>query len=228
MDNRIKAKAGSWRRIGLTGGIGTGKTTVSQYLTAAYQLPVLDADVYARQAVESGSAILKRIVDRYGRDVLRAEGSLDRRRLGQIVFNDPPERRWLEQQIHPYVRERFAAELDRLANGSAGVPKRCPVAGLTQTVVLAIPLLFESQLTELVTEVWVVYCPLAQQLERVVGRDAIAPQEAQARINSQMPLSEKAALADIILDNSSTQDALFRQVDAALTASPNSQASDFS
>ena len=227
MFNIIKAEAEGWRRIGLTGGIGTGKTTVSQYLAEAYQLPILDADFYARRAVEPGSAILGRVAERYGAEVLRTDGNLNRRRLGQIVFNDPLERQWLEQQIHPYVRQMFATDLARLEDGDAGgVPAPCPVEELAQTVVLAIPLLFESQLTSLVTEVWVVSCSREQQLERVVGRDRISPQAAQARIDSQMPLTEKVALADVILDNSSTEEALLQQVDDALKYPPATEKTD--
>ena len=94
---------GNWRRIGLTGGIASGKSTVSRYLEERYGLPVLDADIYARQAVVVGSPILWALRDRYGAAVLQADGSLDRRQLGQIVFNDLEERRWLERQIHPFV-----------------------------------------------------------------------------------------------------------------------------
>ena len=98
------------RIIGLTGGIGTGKTTVSHYLATAYQLPVLDADIYARVAVQLGSPVLKAIAERHGLDILLPDCTLNRQKLGQIIFSNPDERRWLEQQIHPYVRERLEAD----------------------------------------------------------------------------------------------------------------------
>ncbi len=85
------------RIIGLTGGIGTGKTTVSDYLALHHRLPVLDADIYAREAVQPGSSVLNEIAERYGRDILLPDGTLNRRSLGNIVFNNPDERRWLEQ-----------------------------------------------------------------------------------------------------------------------------------
>ena len=119
------------RIIGLTGGIGTGKSTVSHYLTTAYHLPVLDADIYAREAVQLGSPVLKAIAQRYGSDILLADGTLNRRQLGQIVFSSPDERRWLEQQIHPYVRDRILAEINTLERSHS------------PTVVLVVPLLFE-------------------------------------------------------------------------------------
>lgn len=190
------------RRIGLTGGIGTGKTTVARYLADTYQLPVLDADIYAREAVQLGSPILDEIIKHFGVSVLQRDGTLNRQQLGKIVFNYPDERQWLEEQIHPYVRERFETEL---------------VTQVTPTVVLALPLLFEAEMTDLVTEIWVVTCSPEQQLQRIIARDALPVEQAKARLNSQLPLTEKAARADIVLDNSSTREALFKQVDTALS-----------
>ena len=189
--------------IGLTGGIGTGKTTVSNYLATAYQLPVLDADVYAREAVQLGSPILDKIVKHYGAEIQLPSGNLNRQRLGEIVFSNPEQKRWLEEQIHPYVRDRFQSELATLTDS---------------TVVLVIPLLFEAGLTNLVTEIWVVSCSAQQQLKRIQERNSLALEQAQARINSQLPLTQKVALANVVLDNSSTVDALFKQVDVALNS----------
>ena len=199
----------SQRRIGLTGGIGTGKTTVSNYLARHYQLPVLDADIYAREAVEPGSPILSQIFARYGADIQLPDRTLNRKRLGEIIFNNPSEKQWLEQQIHPYVRDRFQSELNTL---------------VAPTVVLVIPLLFEADMTDLVSQIWVVTCSVEQQLHRIMERDSAAfPQEnrlsleqAQARINNQLPLQEKVAGADVVLDNSSTPEALLKQIDLAL------------
>ena len=213
-----------WRRIGLTGGIASGKSTVSRYLETHYRLPVLDADVYARQAVAPGSRILRQVCDRYGTAVQQADGRLNRSQLGQIIFNDVAERRWLEGQIHPFVRAAFVQDVERLESGEWIDPndtqetKEHPEgAGLVdKTVVLAIPLLFEVEMTELVSEVWVVTCPPEVQLARLMKRDRISKQDAQARIASQMPLSEKVALADVVLDNGATPETLFQQVDTAL------------
>ena len=190
------------RIIGLTGGIATGKTTVSKHLSTVHQLPVLDADVYARAAVQPGSPILRAIADRYGADILLPNGALDRQRLGNIVFQDAAERDWLEQQIHPYVRDRFAKAMSDFTDN--------------QTVVHAVPLLFEAGLTDQATEIWVVACPEAQQLARLMQRDRLSLEQAKARIISQMPLAEKVARADIVLDNSGEVDALLAKVDRAL------------
>lgn len=191
------------RIIGLTGGIATGKTTVSRYLADHYQLPILDADVYARQAVAPGSPILTAIAERYGSDILLPNGHLNRRQLGAIVFQSPAEKQWLEAQIHPFVRDRFAQAMAQLP------PE--------QTVVHAIPLLFEAKLAAQVSEVWVVTCEPQQQLERVMERDRLSRNQAQARIDSQMPLAEKVALADVVINNSGTLVELYSQVDQAFS-----------
>ncbi|PSB27876.1 dephospho-CoA kinase [Stenomitos frigidus] len=198
------------RLIGLTGGIGMGKTTVSNYLATVHKLPVLDADVYAREAVEPGLPVLVEIAERYGAGVLLPDGTLDRHRLGDIIFSSPPERLWLEQQIHPHVR-------DRLIEAMHALSRQEPSPSI---VVLVIPLLFEARMTDLVTETWVVRCPEAQQMERLIARDHLSLQQARARIDSQMSIQKKAAHADLVLDNASTLEHLFRQVDAGLLKQP--------
>ncbi|MEQ8468901.1 MAG: dephospho-CoA kinase [Coleofasciculus sp. E1-EBD-02] len=190
------------RIIGLTGGIGTGKTTVSNYLADTYQLPILDADIYARDAVQPGSPVLNRIITRYGSEVQLADRTLNRKRLGEIVFPNPGERQWLEQQIHPYVRDRIESQLSILES---------------PTVVLVIPLLFEANMTDLVTEIWVVCCSVEQQIQRIRERDRLSLEQAQSRLNSQLPLAEKVARADVVLDNSYTRESLLQQVDHALS-----------
>jgi dephospho-CoA kinase len=197
------------RLIGLTGGIATGKTTVANYLATVHQLPILDADRYAREAVQPGSAILRRIVERYGPTILADGEHLDRQHLGDIVFQDNQERRWLEAQIHPYVGQCFQDMLAALQDQS--------------TIILVIPLLFEAQLeaqiaqiTGQITEIWVVSCSPQQQLERLLQRDHFSLEAAQARIQAQMSLAQKCDCADQVLDNSSTLAALLNQVDQAL------------
>ncbi len=189
------------RLIGLTGGIGTGKTTVADYLADRYALPVLDADIYAREAVAQGSQILSAIFQRYGNQVKSADGSLNRSALGEIIFNHPQEKQWLEQQIHPFVRDRFAQELQQLKS---------------KIVVLSIPLLFEANLMALVTEIWVVSCDRSLQIRRLQQRNGLTPQQAATRIASQMSLAQKVALADVVLTNNAGLAELYAQVDVAL------------
>jgi dephospho-CoA kinase len=190
------------RIIGLTGGIATGKTTVANYLANAYKLPILDADIYARDAVSVGSPILAAIVQRYGEQIISPDGNLNRQKLGEIIFTHLDERHWVENLIHPYVDDRF---LKAIAESSS------------QILVLVIPLLFEAQMTNLVTEIWVVHCSNSQQLQRLIQRNQLTPEQAQSRIDSQLSLAEKAARADVVLDNSYTLETLLNQVDVALT-----------
>jgi dephospho-CoA kinase len=197
------ARTNQQRRIGLTGGIGMGKTAVSDYV-AAKQIPILDADVYAREAVEPGSAVLAEIVARYGASILLPDDTLDRRRLAGIIFDSPPEKIWLEQQIHPFVRDRMETELSRLADA--------PV------LLLVVPLLFEARMTDLVTEIWVVRTKKEQQKQRLKERDRLNPSEIRARIDGQMEIERKVQQADVVLDNSLTLEALYQQVDRALGA----------
>ena len=201
------------RAIGLTGGIATGKTAISNYLADTYKFPILDADIYAREAVNPGSPILNSIVERYGADILLPDGNLNRSELGHIIFCNASEQQWLEQQIHPYVRRRFV-EATQIC-----IAALSQVSQNTLTFVLVVPLLFEAQMTDLCTEIWVVYCSPEVQLERLMQRDGLSCDRASARINAQMPIAQKCQKADVVLDNSSTLDSLFLQVDAQLTSS---------
>jgi len=196
-----KTGANQQRRIGLTGGIGMGKTAISSYL-AAQQIPVLDADIYAREAVEPNSRVLAEVMSRYGTNIVLPDGNLDRPRLAEIIFTSPAEKTWLEQQIHPFVRDRLETELRRLAES--------PI------LLLVIPLLFEAQMTDLTTEVWVVHIPQAQQEQRLKARDRLNIDQIRARIDGQMAIAQKVRQADVVLDNSSSLEALYQQVDQAL------------
>jgi len=199
-------------RIGLTGGIATGKSTVGQLLAGRFGLPVLDADLFARGALAPGSPAAQAVLARYGEPVAAkpvAAGTgdaIDRAALGRIVFADPVERRWLEQLVHPLVRQCFEAELQRLAHA--------PV------VVLMIPLLFETGLESLCSEVWLVTCSPETQLQRLIGRDGLPEHEARARIAAQWPLARKQALADRLIHNDGDPEALEQQLAAALALNP--------
>jgi dephospho-CoA kinase len=187
------------RIIGITGGIATGKTTVSNYLHTAYGLPILDADIYAREALSV--EMVAAIASRYGDRVLMSDHTLDRETLGRIIFEDATERQWLESQIHPYVRERLEATAKQHK---------------PSTVAMVIPLLFEASMQDLVTEIWVVTCTVEQQLTRLMQRNNLTEREAQQRIASQMQLAQKITLADVVIDNSKTDAELFQEIDIAL------------
>ena len=186
------------RLIGLTGGIATGKTTVSNYLRDRYGLPILDADIYAKEAVEIDSPIFQKIIQRYGSEIQLENRALNRTKLGDIIFNNTDEKVWLEAQIHPYVRKRFQEVIDSLDN---------------QIIVLSIPLLIEANLIHLVSEIWVVYCDYEQQIQRLQQRNHLTEQQAIARIKNQLPLAEKIIRADVVLDNSGSLEYLYQQID---------------
>ena len=200
---------GAQRRIGLTGGIATGKSTVGRLLEAE-GLPVLDADHYAREVLAPGRPGTAAVLQRYG-DSVRADGTgpewptIDRGALGSIVFSDPSEKRWLEQLVHPLVRQRFDQALAELTT--------------EPTVVLMIPLLFEAGLEGLCSEIWLVDCDEAQQLERLTQRDGLGTLEAEARIKAQWPLAKKRPLSDVLIDNrvsNRSEDRLRRSIQIVL------------
>jgi dephospho-CoA kinase len=204
---RARFQGSEQRRIGLTGGIATGKSTVGQLLAGRFGLPVLDADLFARGALAPGSPAAQAVLARYGEPVAAGAGdAIDRAALGRIVFADPVERRWLEQLVHPLVRQCFEAELQRLAHA--------PV------VVLMIPLLFEAGLESLCSEVWLVTCSPETQLQRLIGRDGLLEHEARARNAAQWPLDRKQALADRLIHNDGDPEALEQQLAAALALNP--------
>lgn len=195
------------RRIGLTGGIASGKSSVARLLAQEHGLPLLDADVEARQALAPGSPAARVVVDRFGAAVV-APGSapaaavLNRAALGQIVFQDARQRAWLEQLVHPIVRTRLAQQLQALA----GAP----------VVVLVVPLLFEAGLQGQCSEVWLVDCDAQQQLARLMARDGLTAAGAQARIAAQWPLARKRPLAQVLIDNRGRPEDLPAQVARAL------------
>jgi len=195
--------------VGLTGGIATGKSTVSEILR---QLggEIFDADRLARDVVEPEQPAWKQIVAEFGRGVVTAEGALDRKRLGAIVFADPERRKRLEAITHPAIRARFQARLDELAaQGFAGI------------VVFDAPVMIESGNYKNMDRLVVVVTDDATQAARLQERDGTDEAEGRRKIASQMPLAEKAKLADYVIDNSGAPEATaaeVRRVFAALMA----------
>ncbi len=186
------------RIIGLTGGIATGKSAVGKIL-ATNGFPIADADIIARAAVAPGFLALTQIAQRYGSLVLLDDGNLNRSALAKILFHDPVERQWIEQCIHPFVRQKLIDFCNE-----------------HQEACLIIPLLFEAKMTDLVTEIWVVTCSPEVQRQRLAQRDHLDAQQIEARLQSQWPLAQKEALATVILDNNGDLDSLVLQVHRAL------------
>ena len=196
---------GDWppqRRIGLTGGIASGKSSVAALLKKR-GCPVLDADVFAREALTPGTSASNAVVARYGKRVQKDETSeIDRAGLASIVFNDPNERSWLEQLVHPIVQRRFDDALRALPDA--------PI------VILMIPLLFEAGLEAWCSEIWVVRCTALQQKERLMARNNYTDTEATQRIAAQWPIDIKAQRADSVINNIGLIDDLNDQLDALL------------
>jgi len=179
-------------RIGLTGGVASGKSTVAAAF-AALGVPVIDADALARAVVEPGRPALAAIAREFGPGYLLADGTLDRRRLRELVFADPARRRALEAIVHPAVR---AAEAEALAGVSAPY------------VVIAIPLLAETGQRGRFDRVLVVDCPEALQESRLMARDGIGAAVAAAMLAAQATRAERLAIADDVIENTGTHAAL--------------------
>ena len=195
--------------VGLTGGIATGKSTVSEILRQL-GCEIIDADRLARDVVEPEQPAWKQIVADFGRGVVNADGTLDRKKLGAIVFADPDRRKRLEAITHPAIRARFQARLDELAaQGFAGI------------VVFDAPVMIESGNYKNMDRLVVVVTDDATQAGRLQERDGTDEAEGRRKIASQMPLAEKAKLADYVIDNSGDREATaaeVRRVFAALMA----------
>jgi dephospho-CoA kinase len=176
--------------VGLTGGIASGKSTVSRMLADA-GARIIDADVLARQVVAPGQPALAAVVDHFGSGVLKSDGTLDRDRLAAEVFADPSQKAALERIVHPAVAKAMKA---RLAKIEATAPR--------SIVVLDVPLLFEAGMDAGLDLVVMVDAPEMVQLERLMKRNGLSRAEALARIRAQMPMAEKRRRADEIIDNS--------------------------
>lgn len=174
--------------LGLTGGIASGKSTVSDMLREL-GYTVIDADVEARLAVKKGEPAYEKIINTFGEEILLEDGEIDRQRLGSIIFHDKEKRQALNNIVHPAVRRNMTSKKEEAISKGAEV------------VVLDIPLLFESKLTYMVEKTLLVYVDDEVQLQRLMKRNDLVESEALARIQSQMPLSEKIALADAVIDN---------------------------
>ena len=187
-------------RVGLTGGIGSGKSEVARRL-AEHGAVLIDADVAAREVVVPGSPGLAQVVEAFGPGVLRTDGSLNRERLGEIVFADPRLRAELNAIVHPLVRE-WMQEAERAAVQADG----------DAVVVHDVPLLAESRGKAGFDVVIVVDVPADVQVERLVGQRGMTAEQARARMAAQASREQRLAVADIVIDNSGSLDDLDRRV----------------
>lgn len=190
------------RLVGLTGGIGTGKSSVSNHFKA-HSIPVVDADLVARDVLKKGTGGWKKVVAAFGEDILQVNGEVDRPKLGQIVFSDPAKRQLLNRLLAPYISSGILWEVLKLWM------KGCKV------IVLDIPLLFEAKMDKWTNPIIVVWVDPETQLQRLMARDRTSMEDAKNRINAQMPLDLKRSKADIVIDNTGSLEDLnenFRKV----------------
>jgi dephospho-CoA kinase len=183
-------------KIGLTGGIGSGKSTVCR-LFAEFGIPIVDADLIARQLVEPGQPALSIIADTFGREMLNQDGSLNRARLRDAVFTDADKKRELDGIMHPLVYAQIAAEVNTLT---------------ADYCVIAVPLLLESKNPYAVDRVLLIDCPVDLQIARVTARDKLTRQQVQAIIDSQMSRQERLSKADDVIENIAGPEQLAEQV----------------
>lgn len=189
--------------IGLTGSIATGKSTIANMLKE-YGLPIVDADLVARQVVEPGTETLAKIEESFGADVIKEDGTMDREKVGSIIFQQPEKRQVLNSIIHPAIRAEMLRQRDEyIANGEPHV-------------VMDIPLLFESKLQHFVEKILVVSVKEETQLTRLMERNGFSEEEARARIATQLPIQVKVQGADAIVYNDGTLEQSKEQLDAIL------------
>lgn len=184
--------------VGLTGGIGSGKSTVARAF-GSLGIGWVDADDVAREVVMPGEPALAAIREHFGNDVLHADGTLNRAALRSIVFDNPTERKWLESVTHPRVRERILVHLERLQRQSP-------------YVLLVSPLLFESGQDKLVDRTVVVDVPLELQLSRTRARDDVSEAQVHAILAAQLPREERLTKANDVIDNSGDHASMMQQV----------------
>lgn len=189
--------------IGLTGSIASGKSTIS-LMFDDYNIPVIDADKISREVVNPGEGAYDKIIQAFGPEIVQADEMIDRKKLGSIIFADEEKRKQLNDIVHPAVRKRMLERRDAFIK--AGI--KC--------VVLDIPLLYESKLTHFVNKTLVVFVDEKVQLNRLMERDGYGEAEALQRIQSQIPVNEKAKLADAFIDNNGTKYESYNQLEKVL------------
>ena len=187
---------GKQRRIGITGGIASGKTIIGDFLFQAKQWPILDADLYAHEALSPENEIAKKVYLRYGSKIIKNSSKnnqvINRKALAKIVFQNEIEKKWLEGIIHPFVNKRIEEELEKLKSNSI--------------VILIIPLLFEKNYTCLCSEICYIDCSRGMQLKRLQSREQLSLEEANQRIDAQWDNALKKKFADHIINNSNNDE----------------------
>lgn len=190
-------------KIGLTGSIGTGKSTVSKLLRER-GIAVIDADLLAREIVKKGQECLNDLKNVFGNQVLTSDGELDRKKLGQIVFSDDSKLELLNSVTHPHIRRRMKAQMNELESKN------------NKVLVLDIPLLFEAKMEDLVDIILVVFAKEEIQIKRIMERDNCTQEEAMRIIKTQISQQDKISKSDYTIDNSGTIEELKEKLNGFL------------
>ncbi|MFW6264544.1 MAG: dephospho-CoA kinase [Bacillota bacterium] len=173
--------------IGLTGGIASGKSTVSNYLQDLGAV-IIDADKIARTVLEKGEQAYKEVVDFFGKDILKENAEIDRSKLGKLIFSEKKYRNKLEEITHPVIIKKINKKIEEYRENN-------------RIIILDAPLLFEVGLDKDVDQTWLVYVDKETQINRLMSRDNISKDEAIKRIEAQLPIEKKKEMADIVIDN---------------------------
>tara|TARA_Y100001968_G_scaffold277014_1_gene271613 strand:+ start:5032 stop:5646 length:615 start_codon:yes stop_codon:yes gene_type:complete len=178
------------RRIGLTGGIASGKTTIANHIKSFKNIDLIDADHFSRELITSGSITYQNIISQFGDSIIDDQSQsqeINRKKLKTIIFEDPTKRIWLENLLHPLIKEKMIKECQYLQN--------------KKVLILVIPLLFEAKFNDLCTEIWIVKCSKKERIRRLKQRDKVSQKEAESIINIQMDLLKKEKENYIFLNN---------------------------
>ena len=182
------------RRIGLTGGIVSGKSTITNYIRKNKSIPILDADNLSKELIKPNTIGYKQILSYFGNQIIdkySSEKTINRNLLKKIIFEDAKHRKWIQKLLHPLIKEKMVEECIQYKDN--------------QIILLVIPLLFEAKFEDICTEIWLVKCPKEVQKTRLIKRDNISEKEALNIINLQLGFEEKTKFSNVILDNSDNQ-----------------------
>ena len=183
------------RRIGLTGGIASGKSTMAKYIKEYRDIPILDADQYSKDLIKPKSNCYKKVVAYFGPQIVDQHSSvneINRALLKKIIFENSKHRKWIQNLLHPLIKEKMI--------------EKCNQYEKNKILLLVIPLLFEAKFMDICTEIWIVKCPREVQKKRLIKRNKISENEAEKIINLQLNFEDKSKLSDVILDNSADRD----------------------
>ncbi|MCL4117672.1 dephospho-CoA kinase [Vibrio lentus] len=183
--------------IGLSGGIASGKTTVANLFNEHFNIDIVDADIVAREVVALGSEGLKQIATHFGEEVLLEDGALNRSKLREVIFSDPTEKQWLNELLHPMIRDKIDSDLSKVTSPYA---------------LLVAPLLVENQMQGMADRVLIVDVPTEVQIERTMSRDNVSKEQVTAILKSQASREQRLAVADDVIKNHTKNQELLPQI----------------